>query len=448
MNNLDCYRQKISADATLTDQDGESIMVDCSVTLPLLFGQPAEIRVGIPNEAMPIPNLKTPWQIETLQGAEIITLENVHYRSLTTDTLFKKKLGSTPVDLSHIKSLTIKMACKSSDYSFSIYISDTEYFNTLYLEESQNGISQIAKFSHSTLGKIVLQKYSIESVMLNGSGSLKLHGYRLEIEYCRPIIDPESIINLIQPLLDILSFVSRQRVLVLGWEYQTESDYIKHLKYPLEAIKTNYSLYKPTSYLVSSKIDELENMINIGLDNYDNLEDSEQDMVHKLSFDLCSSLQRRDDAKYMALFTTLESYAKKLSLRLEPDETRLQSIQLIKEAAKPHQNVNQEVYQMLMNLTSDIKKTSAAESIDNFLSKYRVLKDDLWSIRGKNGLLNIRNHLAHEGSYNVDHQGVAVATLHLTILIERVILQVLNLKLESSIQCELRQEPWLNLEYV
>ncbi|MBE4594484.1 hypothetical protein BOO24_19315 [Vibrio navarrensis] len=339
------------------------------------------------------------------------------------------------------------MAFKSSDYSFSIYISDTEYFRTLSLEEGLNGISQIAMFSHPTLGEIILQKYSVESAMLSGNGSLKLHGYRLEVECCRPNTNPEAIINSIQPLLDILSFVSRQRVLVLGWEYQAESEYIRHWKYPLNAIQTSYSLYEPRFYLMSRKVDELEKMINIGLSNYYGLEGSEQDMVHKLSFNLCSSLQRRDDAKYMALFTALESYAKKLSLRLELDETRLKSIQLIKEAARPHQKVDPEVYKMLMSLTSDIKKTSAADSIDNFLSKYRVFKEDLWSIRGTNGLLNIRNHLAHEGNHNVDHQGLAVATLHLTILIERVILGILNLKLESSVQWELRQEPWLNLEY-
>lgn len=447
MNNLDCYRKKISADANLTDQDGKSIMVDCSVTLPLLFGQPAKVRVGIPNEAMPIPNLKTPWQIKTLQGTEIITLEDVHYRSLTTDTLLKRKLGSTPVGLSHIKSLTIEKAFKSSAYSFSIYISDTEYFNTLPLEDGLNGISQIAMFSHPTLGEIVLQKYSIESAMLNDSGSLKLHGYRLEVECYRPNTSPESIIDTIQPLLDILSFVSRQRVLVLGWEHQTESEYIRHWKYPLNAIQTNYALYEPRSYLVSRKVDELEKMINKGLSNYYGLSDSEQHMVYELSFALCSSVQRRDDAKFMALFTALESYAKKLSLTLELDETRSKSIQLIKEAAKPHQKLDHEVYQMLMSLTSDIKKTSAADSIDNFLSKHRVFKENLWSIRGKSGLLNIRNHLAHEGNHNVDHQGLAVATLHLTILIERVILGALNLKLESSVQRELRQEPWLNLEY-
>ncbi|WP_146162765.1 hypothetical protein [Vibrio splendidus] len=444
---MDSYRQTISTDANLTDQDGKSIMVDCSVTLPLLFGQPAEVRVGIPNEVMPIPNLKTPWQVKTFQGAEIITLENVHYRRLTTDTLLKRKLGSIPVNLSHIQSLTINMVHNSPDYRFSIYISDTEYFRTLSIEEGQNGISQIAMFSHPTLGEIILQKYSVESATLSGNGSLKLHGYRLEVECDRPNTSPEAIINEIQPLLDILSFFSRQRVLVLGWEHQTESEYIRHWKYPLNAIQTNYSLYEPRSYLMSRKVDELEKMINIGLSNYYGLEDSEQDMVHKLSFNLCSSLERRDDAKYMALFTALESYAKKLSLRLEPDETRSKSIQLIKKAAKPHQKVDHDVYKMLMSLTSDIKKTSAADSIENFLFKHRVLKEDLWSIQGKGGLLKIRNHLAHEGNHNVDHQGLAVATLHLTILIERVILGVLNLKLESSVQRDLRQEPWLNLEY-
>lgn len=447
MNNLDCYRQKISADANLTDKDGNSIMVDCSVTLPLLFGQPAEVRVGIPNEAMPISSLKTPWQVKTLQGTEIITLEDVHYRSLTTYTPLKRKLGSTPVNLSHIKSLTIEMAFKSSGYRFSIYISDTEYFNTLSLEEEQNGISRIATFRHPIIGSIILRKYSVESPLINDNGSLKKTGYCLEIECADSNIVLEDIINKIQPLLDILSFVSRQRVLVLGWEHQTESKYIRHWRYPLDAIRTNYSLYEPLSYLVSSKIDELEKMINTGLSKYYDLDAQEQDMVHKLSFDLCSSVQRRDDAKYMALFTALESYAKKLSLTLELDETRSKSIQSIKEAAKLHQKVDHDVYQMLMSLTSDIKKISTADSIDNFLSKHRVYKEDLWSIRGKSGLLNIRNHLAHEGNHNVDHQGLAVATLHLTILIERVILGALNLKLESSVQWELKQEPWLNLEY-
>lgn len=445
---MDCHRQKISADANLTDQDGKSIMVDCSVTLPLLFGQPAEIRVGIPNEAMPIPNLNTPWQIKSRQGTEIITLKDVHYRSLTIDNLLNRKLGSTPVELSHIESLTIEMANISSDYCFSIYISDTEYFNKLPLKEGQNDISQRAIFSHPHLGKIVLQKYSIETSMLNGSGSLKLHGYRLEVECSGFNSGPESIINEIQPLLDILSFVSRQRVLLLGWEHNTESKNIRHWIYPLDAIKTNYSLYEPPSFLAIRKIDELEKMINTGLSNYYDLDASEQDMIHKLSFNLCSSLQPRDDAKYMALFTALESYAKKLPLDL--DETSKKVIQLIREVAKPHQETDHSVYKKLMDLTSEtsgIKKISTANAIDNFLSKYGVRKADLWSIGGRGGLLKIRNKLAHEGNHNVDHQGLTVATLHLTILIERVILGVLNLKLDSSVQRELEQEPWLDLQY-
>ncbi|WP_237665742.1 hypothetical protein, partial [Vibrio sp. V26_P1S5P106] len=56
-------------------------------------------------------------------------------------------------------------------------------------------------------------------------------------------------------------------------------------------------------------------------------------------------------------------------------------------------------------------------------------------------------HLAHEGNHGVDHQGLAVATLHLSILIERLVLGVLKLKLETSVQQELRREPWLDLEY-
>jgi NADH:ubiquinone oxidoreductase subunit H len=55
----------------------------------------------------------------------------------------------------NIKSLMIEMAFNSSDYRFSTYISDIGYFRTLSLEEDQHGISQIAMFSHPTLGEIV-----------------------------------------------------------------------------------------------------------------------------------------------------------------------------------------------------------------------------------------------------------------------------------------------------
>ncbi|MEZ8107303.1 hypothetical protein, partial [Vibrio cortegadensis] len=431
----------------MADANGNLLEVDCSITFPMIVGQNAEINISIPNSIMPIRNVIAPFQIEAQQGTQKVVLDDVYYRSLTTQAGAKRKLGSHPIKLSHVKGLTNEMNLESSSIRLSVFLSETTFFETLWGEEDLNGISRIAMFDHPTLGSITLQKYTVESSLLNSNGSLKQHGYCLEVERVNSEIDHEGIIDDIQPLLDILSLVSRQRVLVLGWEKQTKSKNIRHWRYPLDVIRTSYSLDGPQSYLVSGSTGELEKMVNSGLSNYYNLDPSEQDIVHKLSFNLCSSLQRRDDVKYMVLFTALESYAKKLSLRLELDATSSKSIQLIKEAAKPHQNVDHDVYKKLMSLTHDIKKTSAADSIKNFLFKHRVFKEDLWSIQEKGGLLKIRDHLAHEGNHNVDHQGLAVATLHLTILIERVILGVLNLKLESSVQRDLRQEPWLNLEY-
>ena len=443
---MDCYRQTISSDASLIDQNDQSIMVDCSVTLPLLFGQPAEIRVGIPNEAMPIPNLRAPWQIKILQGPQKIILEDVYYRSVTAATIQKRKLGATPVQLSHIKSLTMEMGLKSSDCRFLVYISDAEYFKTLHLEEEKNSISKISTFSHPELGDISLQQYSVESTLLNGSGSLKKNGYSLEIECFDPNKDHESIIEDIQPLLDIMSLFSRQRILILGWEKQTKSEYVRHWKYPLDTIQTSYCLYEPQLFLVSHF--EFENMVNTGLNNYYKLSTNEKQIVHKFSFNLCSALERRDDVKYMALFSALESYAKKSKPKIEDlDTTSSKAIELIEDIAMEYKTANHPLFRKLKGLTNEIKRHSAANSINDLLSKYNVLTTDLWAIKTKNGLLTIRNHLAHEGNHGVDHQGLAVATLHLSILIERLVLGVLKLKLETSVQQDLRREPWLDLEY-
>lgn len=295
----------------------------------MIVGQNAEINISIPNSIMPIRNVTAPFQIEARQGTQKIVLEDVYYRSITTQTGAKRKLGSNPIKLSHVKGLTNEMDLKSSSLRFSIYLSETTFFETLWGEEDLNGISRIAIFDHPTLGSITLQKYTIESLLLNSNGSLRQNGYRLEVERANSEIDHEDIIDDIQSLLDILSLASRQRVLILGWEKQTKSKNIRHWRYPLDVIRTSYSLDEPQSYLVSNGTDELEKMVNTGLSNYYNLGKSEQDTVHKLSFNLCSSLQRRDDVKYMALFTALESYAKKLNLKLDPDEKTLKVIQLI-----------------------------------------------------------------------------------------------------------------------
>ena len=87
-------------------------------------------------------------------------------------------------------------------------------------------------------------------------------------------------------------------------------------------------------------------------------------------------------------------------------------------------------------------------SIKSLLSKYRVSTDGLWPVEGKFGLLTIRNHLAHAGNHGIDHQGLSVATLHLSILIERLVFGILKLTLEHSIEQDSKREPWLEWDYV
>ena len=440
VNNLNCYSTIISSDANLIDANGDSIEVDFSVTLPVLHGQPAKFTIGIPNSVMQVPDLKTPWGINTLQCSEKVTLKGVYYRSIIKNDFMNRKFGSTPVQLSHVESLTVEMDFISSTSSFLIYLSDIVFFETMWVEPEHDRMSEIVTFSHPELGLITLKKYSVEARLLDSNGSLKLNGYLLEIQ-CIDNLEHNSVIEHIQPLLNIISLLARQRVLICGWDKQSKSKYTRHWKYPLETTQTKYSLPKPEKYLVTS--DELEATVNLGLKNYYALEKSKQDIVHKLSFNLCSAIERRDEVKYMALFTNLESLAKDLMPEQELDNISSKVIELIKTVAIPQKTTNHSVFTKLMDLTSHVKKSkTAADAIDSLLSKYRVKSQDLWSIRGNNGLLNIRNHLAHTGNHGINHQGLFVATFHLTILIERLVLSMLDLTL-----VEFNREPWLKLDY-
>jgi hypothetical protein len=445
--NLNSYKEIISSDASLIDANGVSMEVDLSVTLPLVYGQPSEIIIGIPNSSMPISEIKSPWRIQSLQYPKNVILEDVYYSSITKKSVVSRKFGSTAVKLSHIKSLTVEMGLNSATDKFCIYLSGTSFFDIFNPKGEQNLISEICDFHDPYFGNIALKRYSVESRLLDCSGSLKLNGYLLEIQWRDLFSDHELVIERIQPFLNIISLFTRQRVLVCGWEVTANCKNTRHWKYPLERIQTSYSLPKPEKYLVTR--DQLHSMVDLGLKNYNNLDQAEMDAVYKLSFNLCSAIDRQVNVKYMALFTALEDFAKKSNFEQKLDKASLKAIELIKESAKPQKEDDHSVYKILMDLTNNIKTSKkAADSISSLLSKYSVYTTDLWPVGGKCGLLYIRNHLAHIGNHGIDHQGLSVATLHLTILIERLVLAILKLTLEHSIEQDSKRDPWLKWDYV
>ena len=85
--------------------------------------------------------------------------------------------------------------------------------------------------------------------------------------------------------------------------------------------------------------------------------------------------------------------------------------------------------------------------ITGFLRRKNVAFEDLWSIDGDNGLIGIRNKLAHGGAHYIHHQGLAVATFHLSLLAERIVCSFLGVVWRES-HHRVRREEWLDKRYV
>lgn len=84
---------------------------------------------------------------------------------------------------------------------------------------------------------------------------------------------------------------------------------------------------------------------------------------------------------------------------------------------------------------------------------WSVKNDDLWPLSGPDalpGLKEVRDKLAHSGSKAIHPQGLAVATWHLSILLERVLLTFLKIPLSdtSAAPHRLVREPWHKPAYL
>ena len=87
------------------------------------------------------------------------------------------------------------------------------------------------------------------------------------------------------------------------------------------------------------------------------------------------------------------------------------------------------------------------------LMEWSVKNDDLWPLSGPDalpGLKEIRDKLAHSGPKALHPQGLAVATWHLSILLERVLLTFLKIPLSdtSAAPNRLVREPWYKPAYL
>lgn len=448
LNIIEGEKELRSFDSKLIDTNEKELLIDCQILLPNTWGEKVVIELAIPNSEMPIERLENPSRLIPCDYPEtLMEMKNVHYRSLTRKIIPSRKRGQTPISIAHIDSLYLVEKFTYDENKFYIYISSSDFFDKCIQEYDDNQIDEVAKFNCPKLGNIKLQRYGVKASVKNSNQILQSYGYRLEVLFSEDVLTTEYILKHICPTLDLISILLRQRILVYGWESFKDNIHSRFWKYPLNPIKTNYVGVDPKNYLVTLK--QFQVQVNTGIENYQSLNEQRKDSLFQLSYSLSPAIVLKDEERFMSLFRGLESISSKLSSCKElttEDELLKDSLTKVSESFK---QTNPKIFDRVNGLIKMVSKNdlSLKDKLKLLLENENVLCANLWSVEGDKGLTGIRNKLAHKGAVGVNHQGLAVATFHLSLLVERLVFNILRLTMESYIKNQEQRDEWLSISY-
>lgn len=450
MIGLKCSKETYSFDAKLTDSMGRAVSVDCTVQVPNIWGQEVEISLAIPHVEMPIRSIKNPCVLsaEYIESDFSIEMNEVWYRHLPGAVFPARKFGASAITMTHVADMCLTEGIQCSDNKFFVCISHADFLSESTISiPGEEMIESIASFSCPKLGNITLQRYWAKSRLESSESFVLNSGFWLEIPINENKYTVNEILSFVAPILDILSIFFRQRVLVLGWESYRNGVRKRFYKNPIQPLQTSYVSVEPKRYLVL--INKLSEQVNTAISAYYNLGQRERKFIFSLSYSLCPAISLRDGERFMALFRELESIAAKCSKRKPMTDAERSVVQELENIANSIQESSHDVCDRLRGFARKISggMPPLATSILDFLRSNNVVVSDLWGIEGDRGLVGIRNKLAHRGSHYVHHQGLAVATFHLSILSERVVYSVLGLYFNNGVHT-FRRDDWLQMEYV
>lgn len=442
-----CYKELCSFDANLIDSNGQKLPVDCRVSLPSVWGEMVGVNIAIPHSVMPFNRVDNPCSIDTYCECSDtrMVLKDIWYRQLTISIYPPRNTGATEILITHMESLCLVECMQSLSDKLLVYITASEFFNELFVIEGDNDSpTDLMILDHPKVGCIKLQRYCVKSRLKDSEKFLLSFGYRLEVFLDGIELADDEILEHISPLLDILSILLRQRVLVYGWELIKNNLRTRFWRRPLDPLQTSYVGVEPKCYLVSSQ--NFQGMINSAIKNYYHISDEKQKSIYYLSYCLCPAIKLRSEERFMALFRGLECLAVKLKFDKVLDDKDKVLIDELNKLAGTFGSNSPDLCDRVKGIIRRISENSLNDKLKFLLKDVRC--SDLWSIDGEKGLSGIRNKLAHGGNRGLNHQGLAVSVLHLSIIVERFVFALLGLIIEKHIYEKIRQDEWLRPSYI
>jgi len=449
-------------DGKLIDVNGQSVVIDCRIKPPLVAGDMARIELSVPVASKPVPNIQNPCKLYGQLTPDIfeIKIDIIWYKIMP-----QMYSGRMPIKLTYAGYLhLIKYFKKNGRSTLSLPIKKSIKFFLNKIAFFDDGLLLFDLSNTSGCSKDIFVidipdfckvRFSREWAFLPAENSSNVI---VKSGFCAVIypdnensLTIEKYLSRLEDALIIMSVFSRQRITVLGWEVNDEDHQEQVWKDPLEPTTTRYVPYEPNDYLVEKKY--FESLMAIATKAFDVLNKTKKDILKHISVGLSPFIEMQDSARFLLMFHALEACSSIAPEILNSPKLSEQDMSLISILEASKKGVSNGISSRIDGFINIVKSGSSLKKLELVLKELNVTSYDLWPLSGTDklpGIKEIRNKIAHNGTKNINNQGLAVATWHLGVLLERLFLALLKIPMaQTSVSpSRLCREEWYNSGYV
>lgn len=437
-------------DGKLEFSSGTSALIECMVAPPAVGGRKAVIDLRVPSTSMPVLRPENPCTLESIDATSgtKIYLDEVWFRSITSEFVPRRLAGSSPILLTHVGKL--KIVREKPDTSTAGVHSDRKSTIRFLLNDNEFlGQKSLMMSIWNKLGEFEDQLYQIDipdlgtvrfvrewskTTAMDKNDVIVRSGFAavLDIEEAS-VSRIDDIVAKFEDALFVISILWRQRVFMVGWCLDCRDRTEEMWKNPLDPLITKFVPEHERDFLVDQNFFEV--IANAALKAYFDLPPELKSIFKDFSVGVSPFLDLSTSQQFMSLFQSLEGCAglSKGQLLTAEEEAANKALQLALESAKV--GVDAATSARIDGLIKSIHRPSLQQKLNLVLSSWSINQYDLWPLFGTEalpGLKNIRDKLAHSGSMGVYHQSLDVANRHFCILVERILISFLKLSLEQT----------------
>lgn len=443
-------------DGVLTASNGTYVNVSCNIRTPQFSGDAADIAIWLPHKSCR-KHLENPC---TVSGRDrlgrSITIRGLSWREMNWE--IGRETGLSRITVAHIDQLEIihPGGSPSDGVFLSLLLNDQVFIRKFRTQlvpiESSKHIEEIFTLRLPAVGRArFFREWKIwrEPDQLTATGGCVLRCDMLDVEQVSRPLSAQQL----RTALTIPSILMRQRLSVNGWDESTPAGRTEAWYQPLEPIKTEHKAVMPEDYLVPES--NLKVIANDAMEKFESLPSDFRRIVEYISLGLVPYIAQPHGERFLALFHALEACRKFASK--EPNaETVMATEELTTLLAEASGKASTVVSARINGIISNIRsgpKVDLRMQLEEVLLKWNVQCAHLWPIVGTDGqpgLKNIRDRLSHKGGTSVNNNSLLVATHHLSILMERVVIALLCIPLEQTAVSfeKVKRDLWCDYSYI